>query len=425
MNNSTPTTQMLAKTTPAPDQAGLALPVQPEAPATPDHACADSSSSWRRARCCNGKSYCYFCPFCYMALGVPDGAAVPRLRLPLRVSVLLRDGRQRSTSLHAKVLAPDDVDVFDCFEDEGGVPDFDPARTVVALPSEEACTWAELQGLESVDHLVLLCSPWQQAHRLAALRQVKQLRHVRIAGTGLGSGFWRIPPHDAGAAGSHLSTIEALVHLVREYSAARRGSGGTGGEGIGGGGEGGGGGGGTGGEGPGSRDPSVAEASNSREASAGIDPAAAATGVEGPTGDGAAPSVGKASASVIGAEGTAGDGCGGGVSVGEASADLTSGTAGDGAAPTNEVPCRPALYLPTTLSSLTSFTFSYVCVVCVCVCVPRVCVYVWVYVCVRACLCVCCVCVRVCVVRVRVLRACACTCVVCVSMCVFVVCVLT
>lgn len=179
--------------------------------------------SWRRERCCNGKSYCHYCPLCCSALGVPAGVAVPRLRLPLKVSVLLRDGRQRSTSLHAKVLAPDDVTLHDLFDDADHVPHFDPKRTVVAFPSEDACTWSELEGLEDVREVVLLCSPWQQAHRLAALAQVSQLRCVRIGQTGYGSAFWRVPPHDAGAAGSHLATIEALVRLLQEFVDAKRG----------------------------------------------------------------------------------------------------------------------------------------------------------------------------------------------------------
>jgi hypothetical protein len=140
----------------------------------------------------------------------------------MHVSILLKDGQQRSTSLHAKVIAPDDVDIHSCFGNTDEVPEFDPARTVVALPSEGAVTWAELDGLEAVDHLVLLCSPWQQVHKLAELPQVSRLRRVRIGGACISSGFWRIPPRDAGPGGSHLATIEALVHLLREYPATTR-----------------------------------------------------------------------------------------------------------------------------------------------------------------------------------------------------------
>jgi hypothetical protein len=130
--------------------------------------------AWRRVRCCNGKSYCHYCVVCCSPLGAPEGVAVPRVRLPMHVSILLKDGQQRSTSLHAKVLAPDDVDIYNCFGRTNDVPEFDPARTVVALPSEGAATWAQLDGLEAVDHLVLLCSPWQQVHQLAELPQVSR-----------------------------------------------------------------------------------------------------------------------------------------------------------------------------------------------------------------------------------------------------------
>mmetsp|Transcript_11041 Transcript_11041/g.34076 ORF Transcript_11041/g.34076 Transcript_11041/m.34076 type:complete len:288 (-) Transcript_11041:23-886(-) len=177
--------------------------------------------SWPRVRCCNGKSYCYFCPVCCSPLGTPQGVTVPRVRLPLQVSVLLRDGQQRTTSLHAKVLAPDDVEVHACFGSHFSVPEFDPERTVVALPSDDSCTWDELDDLENIERVVVLCSPWQQIHKFTNLPQVRRLRKVRVGGTAISSGFWRIPPSDTGTAGSHLSTIEALVHLLREFKVAR------------------------------------------------------------------------------------------------------------------------------------------------------------------------------------------------------------
>ena len=47
---------------------------------------SSSTEGWRRERCCNGKSYCFFCPVCYRPLGVPAGVNVPRVELPLQGS---------------------------------------------------------------------------------------------------------------------------------------------------------------------------------------------------------------------------------------------------------------------------------------------------------------------------------------------------
>ena len=82
---------------------------------------------------------------------------------------------------------------------------------------------------------MLLCSPWQQAHKLAALPQVRGLRHVRLAQTGCTSGFWRVPPHDGSSAGTHLASIEALTRLLHEFTLARRGVEGGGEKSVGGG----------------------------------------------------------------------------------------------------------------------------------------------------------------------------------------------
>lgn len=156
---------------------------------------SSTEGGWRRERCCNGKSYCFFCPVCYRPLGVPAGVNVPRVELPLRVAVMLREDRQKSTGIHVKALAPAHVDVYDS---EADVPNFDAQSTVVAFPSAEARPWASLEGLDSIKTLVVLCCPWQAPHKLLALPQMQGLRHVSISGTLGASLFWRVPSHDEG-----------------------------------------------------------------------------------------------------------------------------------------------------------------------------------------------------------------------------------
>ena len=85
------------------------------------------TSAWPRVRCC-GKSYSYYCPVCYKSLA-PPGVAIPDVTLPLSVAVMLKDGRQRSTAMHAPVLAPRDVRVYE--HPYAGLPEFDAESCVV------------------------------------------------------------------------------------------------------------------------------------------------------------------------------------------------------------------------------------------------------------------------------------------------------
>lgn len=101
------------------------------------------ASSWPRKRCC-GKSSCFFCPLCCSPLP-PDGQTVPRLALPINVAVVLREERQRSTGVHAKVLAPEQVTLYE--GDGSDMPCFEAASTVIAYPSAGAQCWEELDNL--------------------------------------------------------------------------------------------------------------------------------------------------------------------------------------------------------------------------------------------------------------------------------------
>ena len=55
----------------------------------------------------------YYCAKCLKPVNCPDGS-VPQLKLPIKIDVIKheqeRDGK--STALHAKILAPDDVEVY-------------------------------------------------------------------------------------------------------------------------------------------------------------------------------------------------------------------------------------------------------------------------------------------------------------------------
>ena len=175
---------------------------------------ASPSTEWTRHRCCD-KSSCFYCPICWSPLP-PDGYEVPRVQLPLRVAIALREEPQKSTGVHAKVLAPASVDVYDA---KTPLPAFDPATTVVAFPSADARTLSELPDLASVETVVMLCCPWQQPHKLLELPELAPLRRVRLSEQPGESRFWRVAARDGA---DQLSTIEALAALLEEYGRAAR-----------------------------------------------------------------------------------------------------------------------------------------------------------------------------------------------------------
>jgi hypothetical protein len=61
---------------------------------------------------CN-KNVRYFCNKCLHLVNCPEGS-VPQLKLPIKIDIIKHEGERdgKSTALHAKILAPDDVDVY-------------------------------------------------------------------------------------------------------------------------------------------------------------------------------------------------------------------------------------------------------------------------------------------------------------------------
>lgn len=88
------------------------------------------------------KSRKYYCYSCLIALPhLVD--RIPKVQLPVSVDIIKHPNETdgKSTSCHAAVLAPDDVRVFTypC------IPDYDPQRTVLVFPSEDAVSLESLR----------------------------------------------------------------------------------------------------------------------------------------------------------------------------------------------------------------------------------------------------------------------------------------
>jgi len=173
---------------------------------------------WKAGPCslCN-KRCCFYCTNCFVPSGAPATVKVPRLRLPLKVTLLFNDKIKKNTGVHARVLAPDDVDLVHYKSKDYS---FDPQTDVVVFPSDQATTFDELpaERLCSIKRLVLVDTTWQFANK-KVLRdpRIGELQHIKLRKVESHSAYWRYHSE-----GHHcLSTIECLRLVLNEYQQAR------------------------------------------------------------------------------------------------------------------------------------------------------------------------------------------------------------
>lgn len=155
----------------------------------------------------------FFCAHCCVPLGVPAGVSVPLVTgLPADLHIISTDKPSKSTAVHARVLAPTHVTVFQGMHD---LPAYDVRTAVVLFPSEDSCTMFDLAAPEEVRTLVLVDSTWSTTFSVLNDPRVRPLRRVRLAHPP-DSRFWRW--HSRGDA--CLSTIEASACALDELRRA-------------------------------------------------------------------------------------------------------------------------------------------------------------------------------------------------------------
>ncbi|KAJ2718521.1 hypothetical protein GGI07_005714 [Coemansia sp. Benny D115] len=152
------------------------------------------------------KFFCYFC--CQPVPQLRD--QIPRIRLPFKMDVIKHakelDGK--STALHAKIVAPEDVNIVtyspSCLD---GV---DPLRTALLFPGPDAVDIATLDP-QSFDKVIVIDGTWSQAkgmlHHNTKLRLMQKVT-VKPRKTR----FWRYQSLDD----SYMATIEAIYFLYRD-----------------------------------------------------------------------------------------------------------------------------------------------------------------------------------------------------------------
>ncbi|XP_075982928.1 tRNA-uridine aminocarboxypropyltransferase 1 [Anticarsia gemmatalis] len=198
-----------------------------------------------------GKSRMYFCYTCYVPVSQLEGR-IPVCQLPIKVDIIKhrREIDGKSTSAHAAVLAPHDVNVY-TYPD---VPEYTlDGRTVLLYPGAEARTVRELftgkrntpsyselllAELPSgynvgtlmtkvlnesendeifhvdklpIERVVLIDSTWNQSRGIYADKRLQRIPKIVLQNRA--SQFWR---HQRGSPRWYLSTIEALHQLLLE-----------------------------------------------------------------------------------------------------------------------------------------------------------------------------------------------------------------
>ncbi|CAI5736115.1 unnamed protein product [Peronospora destructor] len=180
-------------------------------------------TAWQRVPCTScQRSYKFYCPKCNIPLGVPEKVTVPLLTLPLCIHLWFQDKIKKSTAPHAKVLAPQDVEIipYPLVNDSTTLIKYTRENAVVVYPSFEAETLDEISSEELRDFrtLIFIDCPWQKAPVIIKDPVLAHLRHVKLAQPPKESHFWRY--HKAGA--GCVSTIEAIQLMLEEYTAAAK-----------------------------------------------------------------------------------------------------------------------------------------------------------------------------------------------------------
>ncbi|KAJ3328624.1 DTW domain-containing protein 1 [Blyttiomyces sp. JEL0837] len=164
---------------------------------------------------CN-KSYKTYCPHCCVALG-HEG---PHVKLPLPLDIYRHPNELegKTTSVHTKIIAPEDTRLFVENFTRSVQPELlarypNPKRVLLLFPSADSVTLDEIDRSE-FDRLVVIDGTWKQARAMCWSLLPHGFRAVRI-GSSPKTLFWRHQKY-----GDHcLATIEAIYWFYREFEA--------------------------------------------------------------------------------------------------------------------------------------------------------------------------------------------------------------
>uniref|UniRef100_H3CVX3 tRNA-uridine aminocarboxypropyltransferase 1 n=1 Tax=Tetraodon nigroviridis TaxID=99883 RepID=H3CVX3_TETNG len=220
------------------------------------HAVLEEAQQRGRLKCSKcGGSRKFFCYTCCLLVGVTQ-EDVPLIKLPVKIDIIKHPNETdgKSTAIHAKILAPNDVTIYTypC------IPDFEKDKQVVMVfPGPRAvsvqdmmqhlhdqsnsgmhhtcdepkrkrlkcdelgnsrCTAeseAETKDTEPrqrpLQRVVFIDSTWNQTNKISTDERLQDLLQVELKEK---TCFWR---HQKGKPDSYLATIEAIYYFLRDY----------------------------------------------------------------------------------------------------------------------------------------------------------------------------------------------------------------
>ncbi|KAJ3410435.1 DTW domain-containing protein 1 [Chytridiales sp. JEL 0842] len=166
------------------------------------------------------KSYKTYCPRCCLPLDhVP-----PKVELPLPIDIYRHPNELegKTTSVHTKILAPDQTNLYVDHFTQSAHPDLlsrypHPHRTLLLFPSEDSLPLSHIDR-STFDRLVVIDGTWKQARSMCWSLQPHGFRPVRLEGN-YKTLFWRFQKY-----GDYcLSTVEAIYYFYQEFDEAYEG----------------------------------------------------------------------------------------------------------------------------------------------------------------------------------------------------------
>lgn len=221
------------------------------------HEVLEKAQQRGRLKCVKcGGSRMFFCYTCCSLVGF-SLQDIPIIKLPVKIDIIKHPNETdgKSTAIHAKLLAPDDVTIYayPC------IPEFDKSKVVLVFPGPRAVTVQNMmqslhdhthsrsrdpyepsrkrfksegpthgivdplsgtsgqgKGAESrvfpLQKVVFIDSTWNQTNKISTDERLQDLLQVELKTRK--TCFWR---HQKGKPDTYLSTIEAIYYFLKDY----------------------------------------------------------------------------------------------------------------------------------------------------------------------------------------------------------------
>ncbi|XP_076143903.1 tRNA-uridine aminocarboxypropyltransferase 1 isoform X1 [Alosa pseudoharengus] len=207
------------------------------------HEVLERAQTHGRIKCSKcGGSRMFFCYTCFTLVGV-NQQEIPLIKLPVRIDIIKHPNETdgKSTAVHARLIAPDDVNIYTypCIPELDG----DVHKAVLVFPGPDSVTLEEMsEHLNDIrtnssdeprvkrqkateetedkvnpqschlERVIFIDSTWNQTTRIITDERLEPLLRVELKTRK--TCFWR---HQRGSPDTYLATIEAIYYFLKDY----------------------------------------------------------------------------------------------------------------------------------------------------------------------------------------------------------------